>query len=712
VPKLVESSLEELIRVGSVPDPDKARRRLRLGYPAWFVLGDLYTKEVPDVLPPSVREGERDEQLTATSNRGITEAHTPDYLTNDSGFPEEASKLGRQAVVAPRLARGTELIGEYEGSGFKEPVYLMRRSDGQVIQASRLLYLVAAEADGQKDFGEIASRVSLKFGREVSADNVRFLVEQKLRPLGVLAAINGANPQLERAAPALALKFRVPILPESVVWALTTVFWPLFFAPVIVVVLAGLLAFDYWLFFVHGLAQSITETLHQPGLLLAGFATAFLSGLLHECGHAGACRYSGARPGVIGMGIYLVYPVFYNDVTDSYRLGRVGRLRTDLGGVYLNIILSLAMAGAYFLTGFEPLLLVAFMEQVVILEQFLPFVRLDGYYVISDLTGIPDLFARIKPTLKSMIPGRGMDERVREMKPWVRVVVAAWVVATIPALLCLFGMMVANTPFILAITWDSFLALYDEGSDALRDGRVVDGVEALLQIVLLVIPVAGMALLYWILGKKLGKAVWNRAKVKPVLRPGIAVAAVVAVGVAFLVWRPNDDYQSVQSVEPGVSFGSPEIVHEGSAFIEPVSTNKPTRPTSTSNAPEARPEPITEAGSLYLPDEPEPITEAGSAYLLDEVTAAEEPMVAAEPTVIEEPAAAEEPMVAEESMVAEEPTVAAEPTAAPGTRDAGRKGPDKKGHDKKGSHRGVRSDGNPCVGPDGKEPVTCKNKSE
>ena len=38
----------------------------------------------------------------------------------------------------------------------------------------------------------------------------------------------------------------------------------------------------------------------------------------------------------MGTGLYLVWPAFYTDVTDSYRLGRAGRLRTDLGGLYFN----------------------------------------------------------------------------------------------------------------------------------------------------------------------------------------------------------------------------------------------------------------------------------------------------------------------------------------------------------------------------------------
>ena len=62
---------------------------------------------------------------------------------------------------------------------------------------------------------------------------------------------------------------------------------------------------------------------------------------LHEIGHATATRYGGAEPGVMGAGIYIVWPAFYTDVTDAYRLNRSGRLRIDLGGVYFNCVFVL-----------------------------------------------------------------------------------------------------------------------------------------------------------------------------------------------------------------------------------------------------------------------------------------------------------------------------------------------------------------------------------
>jgi hypothetical protein len=52
-----------------------------------------------------------------------------------------------------RLDAGIELIGEYQGSVFQQPRYLVRRADGQVLQLSRLLYLLTAAMDGQRNRG-------------------------------------------------------------------------------------------------------------------------------------------------------------------------------------------------------------------------------------------------------------------------------------------------------------------------------------------------------------------------------------------------------------------------------------------------------------------------------------------------------------------------------------------------------------------------------
>src|SRR5688500_18660739 len=157
----------------------------------------------------------------------------------------------------------------------------------------------------------------------------------------------------------------------------------------------------------------------------------------------------------MGAGLYLVWPAVYTDVTDSYRLGRGGRLRTDLGGLYFNMVFALATVGAWAATGWDALLVLVPLQLLQMVHQLLPFVRLDGYYILSDITGVPDLFARIKPTLLSAVPGHEEEERAAALKPWVRVVVTVWVLAVVPLLLTMLAFAAINLPRILATAWDS-----------------------------------------------------------------------------------------------------------------------------------------------------------------------------------------------------------------------------------------------------------------
>src|SRR3712207_9226743 len=81
--------------------------------------------------------------------------------------------------------------------------------------------------------------------------------------------------------------------------------------------------------------------------------------------------------------LYIVWPAFYSTVTDSYRLDRVGRLRTDLGGVYFNAVFLVGLGLLYLQTGTPWMLLALIALHSGTLWQFLPSIRLDGYYKIG-----------------------------------------------------------------------------------------------------------------------------------------------------------------------------------------------------------------------------------------------------------------------------------------------------------------------------------------
>jgi putative peptide zinc metalloprotease protein len=474
----------------------------------------------------------------------------------------QAVTAGRQQQAAaevdgrpPKLADGIELIGEYEDSGYKEPPSIARRADGQVIQLPKLLYFVAESADGKRSYEQIAERVTEATGRGVSGDDISFLVNEKLRPLGVLAQADGSSPQAQKADPMLALKFRAALVPEGAVRAITTVFYPFFFPPVVLAALVGLVAVDVWLFFFHGIAQPARELVYNPLLLLLIFGLIVVGTALHEIGHATAARYGGAKPGVMGAGVYIVWPAFYTDVTDAYRLNRKGRLRTDFGGVYFNVLFALATTGAYFLTGFEPLLIVVLIQHFQILQQLLPLLRLDGYYILSDLTGVPDLFMRLKPTLTSLIPGK-KDESADQLKPWVRLVVTGWVIVLIPVLFFIFGFMVINAPRIGATAWDSFLVHFDKASNAFGGGNTLSGVVSSGQMVMLTLPAAGIAYSSSRAGSKALGGGWRWSAGSPARRLAVVVATAGIVALIAFLWWPNGEYKPIQPQERGTVSGA------------------------------------------------------------------------------------------------------------------------------------------------------------
>jgi putative peptide zinc metalloprotease protein len=425
-----------------------------------------------------------------------------------------------------------------------------------VVQLPYLLYLVAEEADGRSGYEEIAARVSKRHSRDVTAENVSYLVDEKLRPLGILAAADGSSPKLKRADPMLALTFRVGVVPAGVVRLIGAIFAPLFWLPIVVAVIGGLVAVDAWLFFVHGVAQSARELIYQPATIVLLYGLLVVSIVFHEFGHAAAARYGGARPGIIGAGLYIIWPVFYTDVTDAYRLGRGGRLRTDLGGVYFNAIFILGTVAAYLATGFEPLLVIIVVQHFQMLYQFLPFVRLDGYYIVGDLVGVPDMFSRIKPTLKSLLPGRNADPRVSELKPWVRAAVTGYVVTLIPVLALAFGFLVINAPRIFATAWDSLSVYAGEVSASFGGGHTLAALAGVGQIASLALPAVGFSLTFARVAKRSVAGAWRWSGGEPARRALVAAGMAGCTALVAFIWWPNGDYKPIQPQERGTLQGA------------------------------------------------------------------------------------------------------------------------------------------------------------
>jgi putative peptide zinc metalloprotease protein len=480
--------------------------------------------------------------------------------------PAGAAPADPQQV--PKLADGVELLGRFEDSGFVDPPYLARRGDGQVLQLTPLLHHVAEAADGRRTSAEVAERVGAAIGKSVTADNVDFLVAEKLRPLGVMAAADGSSPPVAKADPLLALRHRRQLVSESAVWRIAGVFRPLFAPPIVAVVLLGVLAFDVYVLLEVGVGGGLRTALYEPALLLGLFAATILATAFHEIGHASACRYGGARPGGMGAAIYLVWPAFFCDVTDAYRLDRRGRLRTDLGGVYFNAVFCFAVAGLFLATRYEPLILLLVLQHLLVLQQLLPLLRFDGYYVLSDLTGVPDVLGRVKPVLRSLLPGRGDEPRVKELKPWARRTVRVYVLALIPLLAGLLIVLVLVAPRMVATAWDALGLQTDRLGAARREGEILAGLVAVLQSISLALPLLGLALSLGRVGRRSTGALIGWAS-GSAWRTGAGLAASLAiVGGCVALWWPNGEYEPIRPGERGT-------IHDAVRAAKSIPTGRP-----------------------------------------------------------------------------------------------------------------------------------------
>ena len=197
------------------------------------------------------------------------------------------------------------------------------------------------------------------------------------------------------------------------------------------------------------------SAIYNPELLLAVIGSVVVATAFHEFGHASACRYGGARPGVMGVGCTSSGP--RSTATSPTPTGSTARHGSGQTWAASTSTRSsrCSPAAVFFATGEEAALLVAVVQHVIMLQQLLPLLRFDGYYVLTDLTGVPDILSRIRPIFRSLCRGRKHEPQVAELKPWVRVVVTTYLV-TLSRRFSSSSSGWSSRPRLLATVHDSF----------------------------------------------------------------------------------------------------------------------------------------------------------------------------------------------------------------------------------------------------------------
>jgi putative peptide zinc metalloprotease protein len=145
--------------------------------------------------------------------------------------------------------------------------------------------------------------------------------------------------------------------------------------------------------------QTFVDSLTFEGFL--SFAVALmLAKLLHEMGHAIVATHYGVRVAHMGVAFLVMWPMLYTDTGESWRLkNHWQRLHIAIAGIAVEATLAgLSMAGwalsppgalksAFFYLATTSLIM-------TIALNMSPFMRFDGYYVVSDALNMPNLHER------------------------------------------------------------------------------------------------------------------------------------------------------------------------------------------------------------------------------------------------------------------------------------------------------------------------------
>ena len=260
--------------------------------------------------------------------------------------------------------------------------------------------------------GDVAARASEELGVAVEPEEVlalrEFLVRHQLVAAVERQEFLTLRDMWQRSQPHPLtwllhhyLFFRIPLVrPDAWLERMLPTVRKLVSAPMLVLlaVLACVTPFlvaQEWTQYVEELAGLLTFN----GVLACAVA-AFFAKILHELGHAFVARHHGVRVPVMGVAFLVMLPVLYTDTSDSWKLeDHKARFSIAAAGVATELCIALVClflwtlappgglrSGLFFLSTTSILITLSINAS--------PFMRFDGYFLLSDALDFPNLHER------------------------------------------------------------------------------------------------------------------------------------------------------------------------------------------------------------------------------------------------------------------------------------------------------------------------------
>lgn len=174
--------------------------------------------------------------------------------------------------------------------------------------------------------------------------------------------------------------------------------------------------------------------------------------VIHEFAHGLVCRKFGGLVRETGLILILFAPLAYVDVTSAWKIpSRLKRIAIAAAGMYVELLVASLAVFGLFLTDSEIqrqlLINVIVMASVTTIAfNANPLMRFDGYFILSDLMKIPNLYSVGMQSFKQLMTwifyGHSFEQKCCELRHHRRFLVAYGVLAAIWKVVICIGLTV------------------------------------------------------------------------------------------------------------------------------------------------------------------------------------------------------------------------------------------------------------------------------
>ena len=322
-------------------------------------------------------------------------------------MPDRQQSPGSRGDLAARVS-AIHLDRRLDASD-AEPVYLAVAGDGTHVRMSADAFrLIDAIKSGIR-LEDLAAALNDRPNREpVRVGDLRTAALRTVESIERAAA--GAP-----AAPRGFWATRPLLHPALVAWVADRLTW-LYAWPAVVLVTAVVIGS------LVAAPQGWFSLTAADGAIALGYVMFLGSLVVHEFGHAAACRRFGLAPGAIGFTMYILFPALYTDVTRAWALTRRQRVVVDLAGNYVQAPIGAAYLVLFGVTGAPAFGVAASLVALGMLFSLNPVFKCDGYWLVADALGVTNLSAQ--PGVVASAVGRWIRRGRALRLPWPPAVAA------------------------------------------------------------------------------------------------------------------------------------------------------------------------------------------------------------------------------------------------------------------------------------------------